>query len=57
VPRPAQIALYVLAIVVVVVGVDVLFLRDHVWARLVTNVAIVLVLALVGSRVFRHPSR
>ena len=35
--------LYVLALVGVVVGVDVLFLRHHLWLRLIVNVGIVLV--------------
>jgi hypothetical protein len=34
---------YVLAMVVVVVGVDVLFLRGLFWERLLTNIGIVLV--------------
>ena len=37
--------LYVLALVAVIVAVDVLFLRHHVWARLAVNVGIVLVWA------------
>jgi hypothetical protein len=37
------VVLYVLALVVVVVGVDVLFFRHHVWERLMVNVGIVLV--------------
>ena len=41
--RPAIIAFYVLAMVVVVVGVDVLFFRHHFWLRLMANVGIVLV--------------
>jgi hypothetical protein len=41
--RPAAVALYVLAMVAVVVGVDVLFFRHHFWARLIVNVGIVLV--------------
>ena len=36
-------ALYVLALVVVVVTVDVLFFRNHFWERLAVNVGIVLV--------------
>jgi hypothetical protein len=36
-------ALYVLAMVAVVVGVDVLFFRHQFWARLLVNVGIVLV--------------
>lgn len=39
--------LYVLALVVVVVGVDVLFLRHHFWTRLIVNVGIVLAFAVV----------
>jgi hypothetical protein len=37
------IVLYVLAMLVVVVGVDVLFFRDQFWERLIANVGIVLV--------------
>jgi type IV secretory pathway VirB2 component (pilin) len=36
---------YVLALIVVVVGVDILFFRNHFWARLLVNVGIVLVFA------------
>ncbi len=35
--------LYVLAMVAVVVGVDVLFFRHQIWERLIVNVGIVLV--------------
>jgi hypothetical protein len=41
--RQAAIALYVVALVVVVVGVDVLFFRHQFWPRLMVNVGIVLV--------------
>ena len=37
--------LYVLALGAVVVGVDVLFFKQHFWARLIGNVGIVLVFA------------
>ena len=40
--RPAAV-LYVVAMVVVVVGVDILFFRHHLWARLMVNIGIVLV--------------
>ncbi len=43
--RHAAIALYVLGLVAVVVGVDVLFFRHHFWARLLANVGIVLLFA------------
>lgn len=39
--------LYVLAMVVVIVGVDFLFLRDRFWERLAANVAIVVVFGAV----------
>ena len=37
------IVLYVLAMIVIVVGVDVLFLRHRFWPRLLVNIGIVLV--------------
>ncbi|WP_194289685.1 hypothetical protein [Nocardia macrotermitis] len=40
--RQVTIVLYVLAMIVVIVGVDVLFFRNHFWARLMVNVGIVL---------------
>ncbi|WP_197039956.1 hypothetical protein [Nocardia sp. NRRL WC-3656] len=43
--RQATVVVYVLALVAVVVGVDVLFFRHHFWARLLVNVGIVLVFA------------
>jgi hypothetical protein len=39
--RNAVVALYVVALVVVVVGVDVLFLRHQFWPRLLVNIGIV----------------
>jgi hypothetical protein len=41
----ATVVPYVLALVAVVVGVDLLFFRHHVLARLMVNVGIVLVFA------------
>jgi hypothetical protein len=41
----ATVVLYVLALVAVVVGVDVLFFKHHFWPRLMVNVGIVLVFA------------
>ena len=51
--RHAAVALYVLTLVAVVVGVDVLFFRHHFWARLMANVGIVLVFGAFYLR-FRH---
>ena len=41
--RQLAAALYVLALIAVVVGVDILFFRNHTGARLLANVGIVLV--------------
>jgi hypothetical protein len=41
--RQTGVVLYVLALVAVVVGMDVLFLRHRLWERLLVNVGIVLV--------------
>jgi len=53
--RQVAIVLYVLAMVAVVVGVDILFLRNHFWWRLITNVGIVLVFLGVYWRFLRRP--
>ena len=49
------VVLYVLAMVAVVVGVDVLFFRHHFWARLIVNVGIVLVFAAFYFRFLKRP--
>jgi predicted cobalt transporter CbtA len=43
--RQATVAAYVLTLIAVVVGMDVLFFRHHFWERLIANVGIVLVFA------------
>ncbi|HZY76885.1 MAG TPA: hypothetical protein VFE40_11245 [Jatrophihabitantaceae bacterium] len=45
---------FVLAMTAVIVGVDVLFLRSHFWARLAVNVTIVLVFAAFWLRSTRN---
>lgn len=45
---------YLLLMGGLIIAVDVLFLRDHFWARLGTNVAIVTVFALVYLLALRH---
>lgn len=42
--------LYVLLLIVVIVSVDLLFFRHHIWERLIVNVGIVLVFAAVYWR-------
>ena len=51
----AAVVLYVLALVAVVVGVDVLFFRHHVLERLMVNVGIVLVFAAFYMRFLKRP--
>jgi hypothetical protein len=53
--RHAAVVLYVLALVAVVVGVDVLFFRNRFWERLMVNVGIVLVFAAFYFRFLKRP--
>jgi hypothetical protein len=48
------VALYVVALVVVVVGVDVLFLRHLFWPRLIVNIGIVVAFAAVYFAFFKR---
>lgn len=43
--RPMLLALYLVVLIAVVVGVDLLFFRNHFWERLIANIGIVLVFA------------
>ena len=52
--RSATAARYVVAMVGLIVAVDVLFFRDHPWARLAVNVGIVLVFVAFYFRFLRH---
>jgi hypothetical protein len=51
----AAVVLYVLAMVAVVVGVDVLFFRHHFLERLIANVGIVLVFAAFYLTFLKRP--
>jgi hypothetical protein len=53
--RQAAIALYILALIALVVGVDVLLFRHQFWARLIVNVGIVLVFAAFYLRFLKRP--
>ncbi|HXJ24579.1 MAG TPA: hypothetical protein VNH17_02710 [Streptosporangiaceae bacterium] len=53
--RRAADVLYVLAMIGVVVGVDILFFRSHFWERLAVNVGIVLVFVAFYFRFLKHP--
>lgn len=52
--KQAALALYVLAMVVIVVGVDFLFFRHEFWPRLAANVGIVLVFGAFYFRFLKH---
>lgn len=45
--RIATVVLGVLMMVAMIIALDVLFLRDHIWLRLVVNVAIVAVFGAI----------
>ncbi len=53
--RQTIVVLYVLVLVAVVVGVDVLFFRNQFWERLLVNVGIVLVFGAFYLRFLNHP--
>jgi len=53
--RQLGVVLYVLALVAVVVGVDVLIFRKHFWQRLMVNVGIVLVFIAFYLRFLKRP--
>jgi hypothetical protein len=53
--KPAAVVLYVLAMVAVVVGADVLFFRHQFWERLIVNVGIVLVFVGFYLRFLKRP--
>jgi hypothetical protein len=52
--RRAGLALYVLVLVAVLVVVDILFFRHHIWERLIANVGIVVVFVAFYWAVLRH---
>jgi hypothetical protein len=49
-----SVALYVIALVAVIVGVDVVFFRHHFLGRLLVNIGIVLVFAAFGVTFLRR---
>jgi cytochrome c oxidase subunit IV len=54
--RQAGIVVYVLALITVVVGVDVLVFKHRFWERLIVNVGIVLVFAAFYLRFLKRAS-
>jgi len=53
--RQVVIALFVLAIIVVIIGVDFAFFRHRFWERLIVNIGVVLVFAAFYMRFFGRP--
>jgi hypothetical protein len=53
--RQAAVVLYVLALVGVVVGMDILFFRHHFSERLIANIGIVLVFGAFYFRFLKRP--
>lgn len=53
-PKSIYSALYVLLMVALIVGVDLLFLRNQFWLRLATNIGIVLVFGIFYLTVLRR---
>jgi uncharacterized protein (DUF983 family) len=53
--KPMTLVIYVVALIAVVVGVDVLFFRDRFWERLMVNIGIVLVFAAFYLRFLKQP--
>lgn len=47
--------LYVLALIAIVVGVDILFFRNRFWGRLMVNVGVVLVFGAFYLRFLKRP--
>ena len=45
--RNVSVVIYILVLIAVIVGVDFLFLKDRFWLRLIVNIGIVLVFAVV----------
>ena len=54
-PRPLFTMLYVAAMIALIVGLDLLWLRHHFWARLAVNVGIVVVFGALYLKVFKAP--
>jgi hypothetical protein len=53
--RQVAVMLYVVAMVAVIVGVDIVFFRNRFWERLTVNIGIVLVFAAFYLRFLRRP--
>ena len=48
------VAVYIVAMIALIVGLDVTFLRHHFWVRLAANIGIVLLFAVLYLAFLRH---
>ncbi|HZQ18317.1 MAG TPA: hypothetical protein VFA90_06320 [Terriglobales bacterium] len=53
--RPTIAVPYLVAMIAVIVTVDTLIFRNHLWERLMVNIGVVLVFAAFYLRFFNHP--
>ncbi|MGA7593969.1 MAG: hypothetical protein WCA64_02130 [Gallionella sp.] len=53
--RNMSVVLYVVVLITVVVGVDILFFRNRFWERLIVNIGIVMVFAAFYLRFLKNP--
>ena len=54
-PRNTCVVLYVFVLIAVVVSLDLLFLKNRFWERLMVNIGIVLVFAAFYLRFLKNP--
>jgi uncharacterized membrane protein len=54
-PRNIYVAVYILILIAVIVGVDLLFFKNRFWERLMVNIGMVLVFAAFYLRFFKYP--
>jgi hypothetical protein len=54
-PKNIYVVLYILVLIAVVVGVDLLFFRNRFWERLIVNIGIVLVFVAFYLRFLKYP--
>jgi len=53
--KKLSVVLYILVLIAVVVGVDLLFFKNRFWERLIVNIGIVLVFAAFYLRFLKNP--
>jgi uncharacterized membrane protein len=49
------VVLYIVVMIAVVVGADLLFFKNHFWERLIANIGIILVFAAFYLRFLKNP--